>query len=334
MEYPSYGTPPAGSIRFNTDSKKMEIYNGDKWWDIDSTSPDAQTGGCRGLFGGGESPKTDTIDYINMASTGDATDFGNLIADNSNPGSLGGKTRGFWVGGETPSIVNTIQYVDFDRTSNATDYADLAQAVRRIANSALSNSTRGIVGGGYDGSNNVNNIQYFTISSNANAVDFGDLLSTLTYSQGAASPTRGLWLNGEVPTPAANTPSNVIQYVTISTTGNSSDFGDMTTTSSTRGGCSNAIRAVGFGGKNPSAINTIDYFNIPTLGNAIDFGDLDSSRANGTAIASSIRGVYGGGADTIEYITFSTTGNAVDFGNRSVNTSYLAGCSNGHGGLG
>ena len=43
MEIPSLSTPPAGSLRFNTDSKKLEIYNGEAWWEIDSTSPDAQT---------------------------------------------------------------------------------------------------------------------------------------------------------------------------------------------------------------------------------------------------------------------------------------------------
>ncbi len=47
-------TATSGSIRFNTDSSKMEIYNGDKWWEIDSTSPEEQTGGTRGLFGGGD----------------------------------------------------------------------------------------------------------------------------------------------------------------------------------------------------------------------------------------------------------------------------------------
>ena len=49
-EYPSLGTPPAGSIRFNTDSSKMEIYNGEAWWEIDSTSPVQQTGATRGVL--------------------------------------------------------------------------------------------------------------------------------------------------------------------------------------------------------------------------------------------------------------------------------------------
>ena len=53
QELPSLGTPPAGSIRFNTDSAKMEIYNGEAWWEIDATSPELQTGGTRGLFYGG-----------------------------------------------------------------------------------------------------------------------------------------------------------------------------------------------------------------------------------------------------------------------------------------
>ena len=55
MEYPSFSTPPAGSIRFNTDSKKMELYNGEQWWEMDSISLREQSGGTRGIwFGGGD----------------------------------------------------------------------------------------------------------------------------------------------------------------------------------------------------------------------------------------------------------------------------------------
>ena len=63
FELPSYNQAPAGSIRFNTDSKKLEVYilspvgygttpNG-IWMEVDSWSPDLQTGGTRALFGGG-----------------------------------------------------------------------------------------------------------------------------------------------------------------------------------------------------------------------------------------------------------------------------------------
>ena len=64
-EKPSLNTAPAGSIRFNTDSSKMEIYNGDKWWEVDSTSPESQTGGTRGLMlGGYEQPEGNVVNTI------------------------------------------------------------------------------------------------------------------------------------------------------------------------------------------------------------------------------------------------------------------------------
>ena len=47
---------PSGSIRFNINSSKLEIYNGEAWFEIDATSPEEQTGGARGLLMGGGTP--------------------------------------------------------------------------------------------------------------------------------------------------------------------------------------------------------------------------------------------------------------------------------------
>ena len=76
-EKPSLGTPPAGSIRFNTDSAKMEIYNGEQWWEIDATSPDQQTGGTRGVLyaGATSSGRDNVIQFIQVETTGDAVDL-------------------------------------------------------------------------------------------------------------------------------------------------------------------------------------------------------------------------------------------------------------------
>ena len=75
-------TATSGSIRFNTDSSKMEIYNGEKWWEMDSTSPQEQTGGTRGVIAVGSNTPTTPyvvdIQYINADSTGNAIDFGDL----------------------------------------------------------------------------------------------------------------------------------------------------------------------------------------------------------------------------------------------------------------
>ena len=44
--------------------------------------------GCRALFGGGRTPsESDVIDYIEIVSTGNATDFGNLQSTKYNMGT-------------------------------------------------------------------------------------------------------------------------------------------------------------------------------------------------------------------------------------------------------
>jgi len=73
---------------------------------------------------------------------------------------------------------------------------------------------------------------------------------------------------------------NDIEYITISTTGNASDFGDLTTDRAGIGYTSNGPsgRAVTSGGHingNPTFTNTdvMDYITISTTGNATDFGN-------------------------------------------------------------
>ena len=75
-EHPSLETATSGSIRFNTDSSRLEIYNGEAWWEIDATSPELQTGGTRGLFYGGNTPSNrDTIEFIQCLKREVKADF-------------------------------------------------------------------------------------------------------------------------------------------------------------------------------------------------------------------------------------------------------------------
>ena len=71
---------------------------------------------------------------------------------------------------------------------------------------------------------------------------------------------------------------NNIDYVTIATTGNATDFGDLTQARDYLAGCSGNGRGVFAGGVGTAGgydlVNTIDYVTINTTGNAIDFGDL------------------------------------------------------------
>ena len=341
MEYPSLGTPPAGSIRFNTDSSKMEIYNGDKWWEIDSTSPTEQTGGTRGLLMGGNNPGlVDIIEYIQINTTGNSVDFGNLTAAHARGSSVGSRTRGIRAGGYNPSSINTIEFVTFSSTGNAANFGDLNNAVRFPA--PMSNTTRGVFAGGYTPTN-TDAIDYITMATEGDAVDFGNLSFARNRSAGVESPTRGIIAGGAVPSPSPyDEGGNIIDYITISTTGNSSDFGDLTLPKFQYEAAGNATRGICYAGRTQPAggvINVIDYITIATLGNAQDFGDASVTLAANAVCSSSTRVVSGGGANPsltnlIEYVHIMTTGNGIDFGDMTHAPQNLSGCSNGHGGLG
>ncbi len=111
--------------------------------------------------------------------------------------------------------------------------------------------------------------------------------------------------------------SNVIEYITISTTGNALDFGDLYYATYVTSACSSSTRGVWGGG---AYHNVIQYVTISSTGDSIDFGDLSSSNGFLSATSSSTRGLFNGGYEpattknTIDYITIASTGNAQDFG--------------------
>ena len=68
---------------------------------------------------------------------------------------------------------------------------------------------------------------------------------------------------------------NVIDYITIGSTGNASDFGDLSAAKTRPGAASSLVRGVFAGGETQStAVNVIEYVTISSTGNASDFGDL------------------------------------------------------------
>ena len=336
MEYPSLNTPPAGSIRFNTDSSKMEIYNGDKWWNIDGTSPEQQTGGTRGIyFGGGDPGRDDVIQYINIDTTGNSISFGSLAAGNVwGSGAVGSRTRGvFWAG---ENQYTKLDYVTFASTGNATSFGT---GTSNNGGDGVNNSTRGVFGIA-----GVNTMEYITIASLGNAIDFGDATSTATSKTAPMnSPTRGVLAGGYGPSPYPH--PGTIDYITTSTLGNAADFGDLSTNVSGASGASNAVRGVmmqGYTFPSPATVyyNAIQYITMATLGNSVDFGDMSDAVSQSSGASSPTRVVSMGGTkapgdvDVIEYVQIMTTGNAVDFGNLLAARRGGSASSNGNGGLG
>ena len=67
-------------------------------------------------------------------------------------------------------------------------------------------------------------------------------------------------------------PSNVLEFVTISTLGNTVDFGNLTLARDGPASGSSHIKGIWAGGG--PVVNNIDTINIGSLGNAVNFGDL------------------------------------------------------------
>ena len=358
MEISPLQPTPVGAIRFNTDSSKLEYYDGNQWVNITSDSPQAQTGGTRGFsFGGYANAPVSAygdIDYFNMETTGNLLDFGDLGPAGGRAAANSSRTRSVIYWANAPEK-NQMEYITVSSTGNAIDFGNASS--QSNAQGGFANSTRACYGGGSannpDGSSGggpyarSNHIDYITIARTGNAEDFGDLTEANSNHHGAASQTRGLMVGGST-TPAASARHNRIDYVTISTQGNAGDFGDLTANASHCAAASNSVRAIRASAidETPSTtpVNVMDYWQIATLGNAIDFGDMITNAYSRAVSASPTRLVMCGGGtpgspynvNNCEYVQIATTGNSVDFGDTTQAVGYEAprGASNGHGGLG
>ena len=131
---------------------------------------------------------------------------------------------------------------------------------------------------------------------------------------------RGVFGGGGTPTLQSS-----IEFINISSTGNSLDFGTLLTSNSQFSAFASSIRGVFAGyGSGGSVDNVIQYITIASQSNAIDFGDLTVARRMSAACSSSTRGIVGGGVNptsvqnVIDYIQISTIGNALDFGDLTI----------------
>jgi len=238
---------------------------------------------------------------------------------------------GVFAGGETTIAVCTIDYITISSTGNATSFGTLTNSRKNF--SGCASSTRGLYAGNSNGAGNAGAIWYITITTTGNTTYFGQLTYGGTYAENIAacnSATRGIFAGG-VTQVNAGSPVNTINYVTIDTTGNSTTFGDMTTTQYFFAGCSSSTRGIFSGGS--SNLSSIQYITIATTGNATSFGSMTTGTARGAALSSSTRGVFIGGEaagsprNVMQYITIATTGNTTAFGNLASVISSTAGVS-------
>ena len=177
-------------------------------------------------------------------------------------------------------------------------------------------------GGNRTPDNDSNIIDYVQIQSSGSSIDFGDLTQEREALGGSGNETRGWFASGyDGDSPNAN--YDIIDYITISTTANALDFGNLSAVRRYVSCLSNSTRGVIGGGYNTDFIDTIEYITIASIGNVTDFGNLTVALTDKAGLSSPTRGVFAGGlgpaaSDVIDYITIATTGNATDFGNLTV----------------
>ena len=283
-----------------------------------------------GSGGSGNGYQVNTIEYVTIATPGNAVDFGDLLSTNQ----LGSSTSGVPTsggGGSSPSYFGDkalfagssnnnpgqIDTLDITTTGNATNFGSMGRYV--YAMGAMSNGTRAVLAGG---DNNVTAIEYVTFATYSAPVTFGSTLATgSSGSFGAVSDgTYGVY-------PAnPNYNGNSLEYITIATTGNGTDFGDMYTAGDRRGGASDGTYGLLSGGRSGGANTTVtstDRITIATPGNATDFGDNTQARMNISGMGDGTYAVFAGGLkitqpyafyNNMEYFTVATPGNATDFG--------------------
>ena len=280
------------------------------------------------------------IQRLTIASTGNAIDFGDMSTTRYVPGTCASSTRGIAGGGENPSgAATTIDYITISSLGGANDFGNLRLGEVRFS-VGLSDSTRGLIAGGYVApATDLSSIDFVTIATTGNTSSFGDLTEQKLHCGACASPTRGIVMGGYQSSPV-NAALNTIEFITIATGGDGTDFGSLTVESRQGAGLSNTTRGIQGGGSGSTARNVIAFITIATTGDAIDFGDLIAGAGWVGGGASSTRGVFAGGyhsggLNRIEFITIATTGDATDFGDLVGPAVYgCAGLTDVHGGLG
>ena len=104
--------------------------------------------GDRACFAGGDIDSySNVIDFVQISSDGNATDFGDLTeARQVGAQNVASNVRGCFGGGYGPSAeTDTIDFITIKTTGNATDFGNLLADA--YANAGASNSTRGLYTG-------------------------------------------------------------------------------------------------------------------------------------------------------------------------------------------
>ena len=161
-----------------------------------------------------------------------------------------------------------------------------------------------------------------TVSSSA----FMVMPSGDTAIRGAGSG-RGVFGGGLAPSNI-----NILGFITIASTGNAQDFGDLSSARRFPAALASSTRGLFGSGLNDTII---DYVTISSSGGANDFGDKKRTGFSGSGLSNNIRGIFAGGyhpsgaifRKTMEFVTIATKSDANDFGELSQGGCHIGACA-------
>jgi len=131
---------------------------------------------------------TSTLQYVTVASPGNAQSFGNLTTAKAGfAGTASDNTYGLFAGGwDGSSDLSQIDYITVDTSGTASDFGDLTSA-KYGSRQGASNGTYGVFAGAQAHADALAPIDRVTIQTPGNASDHGDLNSKSYYTNGSGS---------------------------------------------------------------------------------------------------------------------------------------------------
>ena len=175
------------------------------------------------------------MDYITVASLGGSQDAGDLSTALRKGGSCSGNTRGGRFGGSTGlsgdgyANYTTISadYITFHTTNSAYDFGDLSN--KSFEGSACASTTRWVHKTAVDYTTATGHVlyermDYWAADTGGTAGNFGDVNDSSRSTASMADGTRGEWWGGQ---DNASSSTAQIRYITIATTNDAEDVGNL-----------------------------------------------------------------------------------------------------------
>ena len=222
----------------------------------DRRSCSGNSSSTRGIIAGGyddqSSANVNVIDYVEMSTVGDALDFGDLTrTERANSGGTNG-VRAIFAGGwgspGTSTVGKDINMLTISSKGDAVKFGELTRA--KSTHAGASNSVRCVWAGGYlYADTSVKQIDYVTIASEGNATNFGELTvrRMSVQDQKAVNQIRAVFGGGYdyFPSGNLNQVNTSMEFITIASTGDGTNFGDLSRKLVNRRACSDSHGGLG-----------------------------------------------------------------------------------------